>query len=422
MYFSWLNSILIIKKEKEQWKGLLNKLPLGVVVTQNGIIDFYNKECDKIFQESGSTMTQDTFDLIADKTSGETLKEIMKDVNKLQQANNKQLIYDVSDTQQMYFRLRHASIIFRGLDSIAIILQDETAFEELKKLDEKYQRLYLASVVHDIRTPIHGILGMLEFIEAHCQNEEVKHHIIVARNTAHLLIFLTKDITDYSQIEAKTIAINRAYFSPSEAISECLQLLENVVRKNLKLIKFIDDNVPHEIFSDKTRYMQILINLIGNAIKFTPKGEVSVYVRYNELTDILVTQVRDTGVGFKNEDKPKLFKMFSKIERNAEINPTGVGLGLSICKKLSILLGGDIDAESKLDVGSTFTFTIKCGVDRNVLVEVGSPSTFPAGFAEERDSERSALHDSRTFLVRASPLAKKELFSNNKFDQIAVFL
>jgi len=333
----------------------------------------------------------------------------MNDEMKIQLTNNKQFVYPTANNSEKYFRIRHSDIVFHSLNSKAWILQDETDTEELKRLDEKYKHLYLASIVHDIRTPIHGILGMLEMIEATAlNNNEIQRFISVARHSAKLLLFYTHDIIDYSQIEAKTISVNNESFSLSDAISECIQIYEFCfLSKGIQLHKFIDQGIPCEIISDKMRYMQIVLNLLGNAFKYTFEGEVELSVRYDETADVLITKISDTGMGIKQEDMPKLFKLFSKARNNSEVNPTGIGLGLSICKKLSQLLGGDIIANSIYGKGSTFTFSIKCNLQLPQPMREEVTPYHQSAIAEEHDSFRMALPDSRTFVVRESILTNR---------------
>eukprot|EP01022_Parablepharisma_sp_SALTPOND_P019291 TRINITY_DN326_c0_g1_i1.p1 TRINITY_DN326_c0_g1~~TRINITY_DN326_c0_g1_i1.p1 ORF type:complete len:347 (+),score=41.07 TRINITY_DN326_c0_g1_i1:1207-2247(+) len=328
----------------------------------------------------------------------------------LQKASGKKFVQELNATQKKYYSIRHAKITFQGRKSTAIILQDETSFEELKMLDQKYQRLYLASVVHDIRTPVNGILGMLEAIEQSPPGESIKNFIAVIRSSAKLLLFLTNDIIDYSQIEANTISTQAAAFDPCDVLKECMQLLEfNFTRKGVNLTRFIDYNVPKYIVSDRNRYTQILLNLLGNALKFTFHGEVNICLKYSEEKDLLITQVRDTGIGIKEEDMPKLFKLFGKIRENNEINPTGVGMGLTICKKLTELLGGTIKADSVYGLGSVFAFTISSGIGPNYESNVVSPSTLAMGIAEERINDVSLQNDSHTFFVNLNPLSHRPL-------------
>eukprot|EP01022_Parablepharisma_sp_SALTPOND_P002698 TRINITY_DN110_c0_g2_i1.p2 TRINITY_DN110_c0_g2~~TRINITY_DN110_c0_g2_i1.p2 ORF type:complete len:322 (-),score=41.76 TRINITY_DN110_c0_g2_i1:1710-2675(-) len=290
--------------------------------------------------------------------------------------------------------LRHSNITFWGKPSTAIILQDQSSFEKLKKLEEKYQRLYLASVVHDIRTPLNGILGMLDIINEIAGNSpEVKKYINVARGSANLLLFLTYDITDLSQIEANMIAIAEERFSPETVVEECAQLLKfNFDRKGISLKIEVAADVPKTIFSDKNRFKQILLNLLGNALKFTFKGEVKVSLKHAE--NQLITEVKDTGVGIKEEDMPKLFRLFGRVQENSQINPTGVGLGLTICKKLSERLGGGIKAESVFGQGSTFTFSISSGINaEGENSDVADSKFFEERFSEEEFCRPNEAHN-----------------------------
>ena len=276
----------------------------------------------------------------------------------------------------------------------------------MNRLDEKYQRLYLASVVHDIRTPLNGILGVLDAMEQYVTNAEAKTLLQVAKHSATLLIYLTYDITDYSRLQGSGLTLSKLSFNPKEVIQECLQLFEfNFRRKGVSLSLSASDSIPPSIISDKIRYMQIIINLISNSLKFTSCGSVKIYLSYLEETSNLVTAVEDTGIGIKEEDMPKLFKIFSKVSSSSELNPTGTGLGLSICKKLTELLGGKIHAESVYGKGTTISFTISCGI-QEVVASMRSYD-FPIAFTEERDDEASLLAHGRNFTALIRPLTRK---------------
>eukprot|EP01022_Parablepharisma_sp_SALTPOND_P023249 TRINITY_DN485_c0_g1_i2.p1 TRINITY_DN485_c0_g1~~TRINITY_DN485_c0_g1_i2.p1 ORF type:complete len:503 (+),score=49.97 TRINITY_DN485_c0_g1_i2:719-2227(+) len=384
-----------IAQEKEQWRNLLDKLPLGVVVAKSGTISFTNEECMKIFgAESG--LSVDLFQDIKEVDGTSTIKDLIYDEDLLRNSINKQFVLK-NESQKLFFSMRHSAITFRGQEMTAIILQDQTPFEELKLLDEKYQRIYLASVVHDIRTPLNGILGMLEVIEQSAGYEAIKTFLDAAKNSAMLLLYFTFDITDYSQIKANTLSISTAPFSPFEVVKNCVQLLSfNFHRKGIIITTKFADNTPERIVSDKNRYAQILLNLLGNALKFTQRGEVKVLLAYSEENDSLITTVKDTGIGIKEENLPKLFKLFGKIKENNELNPTGTGLGLTICKKLTEYLGGVISVSSTYGEGSTFTFSISGNLKE-------APQTlysydFPIAAVDERIEDSSLQNDSRNFL------------------------
>ncbi len=375
-------------------------------------VSFFNEEALRNFGHPGSELSLSALAAVKSFDGQKSVEEFIRAPLTLPQASSQRFVYDRPNPEgRRYFTIRHSNITFQSLPSTAIILQDQTPFEQLKRLDEKYQRLYLASVVHDIRTPLNGILGMLDVIEQTCGRsvqESIAQYISVARCSAKLLLFLTYDITDFSQIEANMISIMTESFSPYEVIRECVQLLGfNFQRKGVHLASAVDVNVPGVVVSDRNRYMQILLNLLGNALKFTFKGSVKVALRYRLAEDLLVTSVEDSGIGIKEEDIPKLFKLFGKIRESSELNPTGVGLGLTICKKLSERMGGGIKVESTFGCGSKFTFGIRCNLTgktqsadsaNNINPPTNSCAEFPAGFADERDFETGRADDSHNFI------------------------
>jgi CheY-like chemotaxis protein len=230
---------------------------------------------------------------------------------------------------------------------------------------------------------------------------EGKHFLQIITNTGTMMLYLINDVLDLAQIEANKLSLNKALFSPKDLIDETIQLMQfNFQQKNLSLVARYVWNLPREINSDKTRYRQILLNLLGNALKFTIRGSVSVEVHYNLRTDTLITQVRDTGSGITAEELPKLFQIFGRLESNRVNNPSGVGLGLHICKSLSQLLGGDIYVESEFGHGSTFTFHISCGLAPNS--EEAKPPTpteaeikdfvYHSRLNEEAEDEKNSDH------------------------------
>ena len=269
-----------------------------------------------------------------------------------------------TDSKSLYYNMNWTQINFADNSCIAFIIRDETALIELgkKKEEENYSKRLVASITHDLRTPLNGIMGISDALEEFVFPEG-KHFLGLVKNTGMLMLYLINDVLDMVQIEAKKLRLRKAMYSPKEAIEETLQLMKfNFTQKGVNLGLWYAENIPNEIFSDKARYRQILLNLLGNALKFTSKGVVSVSVYYDPKTDMIITKVTDTGAGIPPEDFSKLFQMFSCLQNTERINPSGVGLGLHICKSLSKQLGGDIFAESQLGHGATFAFYIACGL------------------------------------------------------------
>ncbi len=265
-----------------------------------------------------------------------------------------------ADDEETVFTLKILKSKFQGKGCKTVILQDVTAYDKLVKLDSKYQKLYVASVVHDIRTPLNGVMGMLEMLRTSPKSSEENEYLAVAMMTCKLLLFLTHDITDYSQLEANKFKACNSRINVGELLDETMQLLSfSFEKKKVRELSEISESVPKYVNIDKNRYMQILLNLLGNALKFTFQGEVKVTIDYDSHHDLLITAVRDTGIGIKEEEIPRLFKLFGKLESSEAQNPQGVGFGLAICKRLSESLGGYITVASKYGFGSTFTFGIK---------------------------------------------------------------
>lgn len=363
-----------------------------------GNVEYANEECKKILEcgnESERALTAGSLAVIKHADSMLNVEDLINDHKKLETAENKRFTFNKSPAQTLAFTLKYSHIHYQSKSAIAIILQDQTLFDQLKNVQEKHQRVYLASVVHDIRTPLNGILGMIEMIEEVVKDSSVSHFISAARASAKLLLFLTYDITDFSQIEAGIITINQMSWQPEQIVDEIIQLLEfSFQRKGIQLSKCVSANVPQMILSDKNRYMQILLNLIGNALKFTFRGHVLIKLEYSTDSDWLITSVEDTGIGVKEEDLPNLFRLFGKIKDNANINPTGVGMGLMICKRLTELMGGVIKVTSVYNIGTTFTFSIKCNLGMSPPSNVLSSNDFiSVALSSERHQDVMLLND-----------------------------
>ncbi len=295
-------------------------------------------------------------------SDGRTLRRTIEEWREGVISDNGKYTYRTDDGEYTY-TAHWLRVHFQARKCKAIILQDQSAYERLSRLDEKYQKLYVASIVHDIRTPLNGVMGMLEMLDTFTRSTEEGLYLAVAQKTCKLLLFLTYDITDYSQLEASRFKPNNAPVNIREVVAEVNQLLSfSFERKRLALYMETSDTVPPSVVIDKNRYMQILLNLESNALKFTFTGYVKVCLDLDPQNDMLITSVRDTGVGIRDEEIPQLFTFFGKLDSGAPMNPQGVGFGLAICKKLAEGLGGYISVTSRLGVGSTFTFGIKANM------------------------------------------------------------
>lgn len=228
---------------------------------------------------------------------------------------------------------------------------------------------FLSNMSHEIRTPMAGILGMLRLISPEELSEKNQTYIKNALVSAEALLDLINDILDLSRLEAGRMTVSHGSVQIQNLVQQVLCLLgNNADKKNLTLRATFDENVPETIVVDGNHLRQILLNLIGNALKFTDEGEVVVSISMREQEPhepaICVT-VSDTGIGIPEEALDVIFSRFKQVDGSTTRSYAGSGLGLSICRELIALHGGEIRAESQVGQGSQFSFYMSCGQSEN---------------------------------------------------------
>jgi PAS domain S-box-containing protein len=238
--------------------------------------------------------------------------------------------------------------------------------KERAETADRLKSSFLATMSHELRTPLNSIIGFTGILLQGMVgplNEEQEKQLAIVRTSAYHLLSLINDVLDISKIEAGQLTVINEAINLRESIQKIAQIVRPLAeKKGIDLAVEVAPGVG-TIHSDTRRLEQILLNILANAVKFTHKGRVSATCSIDR--DNIVFHITDTGIGIKSEDIEKIFKPFQQVDSGLARKYEGTGLGLSICKKLVELLGGRIWAESELDKGSTFSFSIPIGRRRS---------------------------------------------------------
>src|ERR1041385_7380397 len=297
------------------------------------------------------------------------------------------------DKMELVARIRYHSKAYQNLvqrdaayralrESQQQLIESNAALISLnQKLEEATlaKSEFLADMSHEVRTPMNGVIGMTALLLDTELTDEQREYVEATRSSADALLTIINDILDFSKIESGKLELERHPFELHTCIEEALDLLApKAGEKKLDLAYLVDDSIPKILVSDVTRLRQILVNLIGNAVKFTRQGEIVVEVSpaargarspepgHENDTDfirhpeewLLHFSVRDTGIGIPVDRQHRLFKSFQQVDASTTRHYGGTGLGLAICKRLTELMGGKIWVESDAGKGATFHFTI----------------------------------------------------------------
>ena len=374
---SWIHDITQRKKMEEQLKegerrfrNILDSSSVAVAVAgmKSGKIVYANGELGKLFdQEAADFIGQDAGQFYTDL---EVRSEVLAEMAQKGFVDRKDMTFQRSDGSTFDGLISLGIVEYEGSPANIAWIYDisdrkrmEVDLRSAKDAAEDAARAksaFLAAMSHEIRTPMNGVVGMVDLLSQTKLDGDQRQMLSTVRDSGHSLLTIINDILDFSKIEAGKLDIEAVDMSLVDVVEGAAQTIApNAVKKGVRLLTYVDPSITQFLKGDPTRVRQIIINMGGNAIKFSDKGK-EVVVRAEKVgngddgTARVRIRVVDQGIGISEDAQANLFQEFSQADVSTTRKFGGTGLGLAICKRLTELMGGEIGVESVLGEGSTF--------------------------------------------------------------------
>jgi two-component system sensor histidine kinase EvgS len=360
------------KEAEKQLKTLVEYLPLSVVVTTiTGRVIEANPKAMKDFDVGAADLSK--YNIVDFYQHKKHRQEVLAELAAKGSIEQKVVPFKKPDGTVKSMMISIIPIVYHHESCLLAIALDvterldmEAALSAAKEKAEKASMAkteFLANMSHEIRTPMNAIIGFTELLQDEATEPKVKSFSKTIQNAGNSLLLLINDILDLSKIEAGHLEIKMAPVNPQTFFNEIINIFIVEARnKGLELILELDPDIPPSLMLDAARLRQVLLNLIGNAIKFTELGSIRLSVHKLNEDEVLskldlAISVEDTGIGIAESIQATIFDPFEQVDGPSQSK--GTGLGLAICKRLTLLMGGEIKLKSRIDAGSRFTVTLK---------------------------------------------------------------
>ncbi len=361
-----------LRKSEEKYRRLVEQANEGVLaLDQNGMVTFVNPRMAEILGNTVDEMIGLDFASFMESDDNELLQE---KIERRRKGISEQYdaIMSRKDGGKIYASITASSMrdddgTFLGSFGVIMDITDrkraETELLQAKEAAEVANRAksqFLANMSHELRTPMNGVLGMIQLTQYGPLDADQQRFLDLAYNSGLSLVRIINDILDQTKVEGHKFILMNEPFSLQECVADTVDILTpEAVRKGLRLIATMADDLPGIVEGDQLRLQQILTNVVGNAVKFTKQGGVTVKVTRDSRG--ITFMVTDTGIGIPADKQELLFKPFSQVDNSNTRIYGGTGLGLAISSEIVLLMGGAITMESVEGSGSTFSFTLPLG-------------------------------------------------------------